>query len=222
MCGRYAFTADPADVAEAFGLPSVPTLVPRYNAAPGQVVAVVGLKPGGHARGLAMLKWGFVPRWAKSPTDGPRPINAKAEGVATNPAFRDSFRDRRCLIPATGFYEWAGPKGAKVPHHFTLAGGGVFAFAGVWDVWKGPGGDALHTCAVITVPANDAVRPCHDRMPAILLPEQFAAWLDPAAAARDALALLAPLAAERVCVSRVGPAVNKVANDGPECLSPAA
>src|SRR5436305_11645024 len=107
MCGRYTISS-PDGITDLFGLDDLPQpLGPRYNVAPGQVVAVVGLKPDGKRRGLSLLKWGFVPRWAADPKSGPRPINAKAETAATNPAFRDSFRGRRCLLPADGFFEWA-------------------------------------------------------------------------------------------------------------------
>jgi putative SOS response-associated peptidase YedK len=178
MCGRYTITAPREAVAKAFGLPDVPNLDPRYNVAPSQLVAVVGLKPDGKTRGLALLKWGFVPRWAKDSESGPKPVNAKAETVATKAPFKDSFRDRRCLIPADGFYEWRAEGGEKVAHHFRLRGGGVFAFAGVWDAWQGEGRAPLRTCALITVPPNEVVRPFHDRMPAILLPTQYDLWLD--------------------------------------------
>ena len=142
---------------------------PRYNAAPSQPVAVVGPnRRDGAGRGLAMLRWGFVPRWADDPDGGPKPINAKAETVATSPPFRDSFRDRRCLIPADGFYEWGGRGGQKRPYHFRLRGGGPFAFAGVWDVWGGGAGKPVRTCCRpdragerggAAVPRPDAGRP---------------------------------------------------------------
>src|SRR5579871_1250436 len=106
MCGRFTLSTPPEDLASAFGLPEVPDLPLRYNVAPSQLVAVIGLKPDGRTRGLARLRWGFVPRWANDPDAGPRPINARAETVATRPPFDHSFRERRCLIPADGFFEW--------------------------------------------------------------------------------------------------------------------
>jgi putative SOS response-associated peptidase YedK len=168
------------------------------------------------------LRWGFVPRWAADPDSGPRPVNAKAETVATRAPFKDSFRDRRCLVPADGFYEWLAENGKKVARHFRLRSGGPFAFAGIWDTWERDGREPVRTCALITVPANETVRPVHDRMPAILTPDRFDAWLDPATPTPDLLALQTPLPADLLEAVRVGPAVNRVANDGPECLVPAA
>src|SRR5437773_2004007 len=116
MCYRYTLTAPPDVVAVLFGLPVVPDLAPRYNVALSQPVAVVGLKADGRTRGLALMRWGFIPRWAET-DDGPRPGNAKAETVARKDPFRDSFRDRRCLVPADGFYEWVAAGGKKQPYH---------------------------------------------------------------------------------------------------------
>jgi putative SOS response-associated peptidase YedK len=224
MCARFTLTTSPAEVAGFFGLDPGLTagLVPRYNVAPAQLVAVVGLKPDGKTRGLALLRWGFVPRWAADPDSGPRPVNAKAETVATRAPFKDSFRDRRCLVPADGFYEWLAEGGKKVARHFRLRSDGPFAFAGVWDSWQQDGREPVRTCALITVPANEAVRPVHDRMPAILTPDRFDSWLNPATPLPALLALLIPLPADLLEAVRVGPAVNRVANDGPECLTPAA
>jgi putative SOS response-associated peptidase YedK len=222
MCARYTITTPSEVIAKAFDLPAAPALVPRFNAAPSQLVPVVGLKPDGKTRGLALLKWGFVPRWAADPDGGPKPVNAKAETVAMKAPFKDSFRDRRCLIPADGFYEWRAEGGRKVAHHFHLKGGGLFAFAGLWDAWQAEGHDPLRTCVVITVPPNEVVRPFHDRMPAILLPGQYDLWLHGDTPTVELLRALAPLPAEQLEEVRVGPAVNNVANDGPECLAPAA
>ncbi|MBX9583444.1 MAG: SOS response-associated peptidase [Gemmataceae bacterium] len=222
MCGRYQFVADQKDVADHFGLVGdLPALQPRYNVAPTQVVVVVGLKPDGQQRGLALLRWGLIPRWAKEPGKHP-PINARAETLLEKPTFRDSFKQRRCLVPATGFYEWEKVGRRKAPHHFRLAGGGLMAFAGLWDVWAGPDGAKLATCCVVTVPANRLVEPLHDRMPAVLAREDFAAWLDPTTPVCDLQALLRPYPAEGMEALVVGPAVNNVRNDGPECLAPAA
>ena len=223
MCGRFTLTTPPESLAAAFGVPEVPAAWrPRYNAAPAQLVAVVGRKPDGKARGMALLRWGFVPRWAESPNKGTRPINAMAETVATKAPFKDSFRDRRCLIPADGFYEWVVEDGLKVPHHFRLRSGEPFAFAGVWDLWAKGGQPPIHSCAVITVKANKLVEPIHDRMPAVLLPGQYDRWLDAETGVEDALSLLKPLPAELMEMARVSATVNKVTNDGPECLESAA
>ena len=121
---------------EWFDLPEPPPLPPRYNVAPSQIVAVVGRKPDSAKRGLVLMSWGFVPRWAKDPRTGPQPINAQAETVASKAPFRDSFRDRRCLIPTDGFFEWETRDGTKRPHYFRPTFAPV-AFAGIWIIWKG-------------------------------------------------------------------------------------
>lgn len=221
MCGRFTASQSPAELGEQYGVEPPADYTPRYNVAPSQLVAVVGRKAGGSRRGLVRMRWGFVPRWARTPDDGPKPINAKAETVFTSPAFRQSARDRRCLIPATGFYEWAkGAAGDKQPVYFRPAVGPV-AFAGVWDVWRpAPGSDPLFTCAVVTVPASDAVRPYHHRMPAVLPAAAFDPWLDPGTDPGDLAALLRPYPFALSAVP-VGPAVNSPRTDGPACLLPA-
>src|SRR5262245_425678 len=150
MCGRFTLTKTAKAVADLFALPEPPAeLKPRYNVAPRQLVAVVGLKRDGVTRGLIHVGWGFVPSWANGPNDGHRPINARAEAVANRHPFKDSFREKRCLVPADGFYEWAAEGGRKQAYHFRLKSGEPFAFAGVWDCWRGEGGSPLLTCAII-------------------------------------------------------------------------
>lgn len=223
MCARYTLAVPDAELQEHFELLAPPGLSPRFNVAPSQLVAVVGLKPDGTARGLVPMAWGFVPRWATDPRSGPRPVNAKAETVRTSPPFRDSFKGRRCLLPASGFFEWEKVGEDKVPYLFRPAVGGLLAFAGVWDVWKPKGGgDPLFTCALITVPANAAVRPLHDRMPAILPRERYAAWLDPKTPPDAAHALLRPAADDLLEVLRVNRAANNSRIDRPECVQPVA
>ncbi len=219
MCGRFTLAKPPRDLAKLFQLAEPPEeLLPRYNIAPSQFVAVVGRKPDGSGRGLVNMSWGFVPRWAKSPKDGPRPINARYETIRTSPPFRDSFKDRRCLIPADGYFEWKRPE--KIPFHIRPAEGEIMAFAGIWDYWKGD--SSLYTCAIITVPANESMRQFHERMPAILRPDQYDAWLDPATFAADAFALLGSAADDFLLPVQVGSIVNYVKNDSPDCIAPAA
>ena len=179
MCGRFNLTSNPRDVADLFGLADVPEMPPRYNIAPSQLVATVGLKPDGQNRGMTFMRWGLVPSWAK----GERPsafINAKSETAATKPAFRAAFKSHRCLVPASGFYEWKAAAGGKQPYHFRRPDGRPFAFAGLWSPWHGAEKDKL-TCCILTTDANDTVRPVHDRMPVILSPTDFAVWLEPSA-----------------------------------------
>src|SRR5262249_45043507 len=148
MCGRYTLTAPSEQIAEAFDVPDPPDLAPRYNIAPSQLVAVVGLKADGRTRGIGKVRWGLVPSWANDPDSGPRRINARAETVAYK--FAGSFRGRRCLVPADGFYEWRAEGRGKKACRFTLADGSVFAFAGLWDVWAGEGRRLVTTCVVTT------------------------------------------------------------------------
>lgn len=220
MCGRYTFSASPAEL-DRLGVDPADLrgLQPRYNVAPSQGVPVLGLKADGRRRGLARLRWGLVPGWSSDPSASPKPINAKAETVATLPTFRDSFRSRRCLLPADGFYEWAKLGPNKVPHLFRTHDG-LFAFAGLWASW-GSGADRLLTCCLITTPANDLVRPVHARMPAILSPDVWDAWLSPSTPAAELLGLLQPFPSERMTAVAVGPAVNSARTDGPECVLPA-
>src|SRR5207248_8292339 len=147
---------------ELFDAPDPPPLTARYNVAPSQVVAVVGLKPDGVRRGIALLRWGLVPHWSDTGSPKVKPVNVRAESVMFK--FRDQLRERRCLIPATGFYEWTAVGGRKRARHYSMRDGRPFAFAGLWDAWMG-GAKPLLTCCLITTHANELVRPVHDRMP---------------------------------------------------------
>ena len=169
MTAAGVFTWTPTDDAPSNTTSDVYSFTVQLtdNVAPTQLVAVIGTKAGG-GRGLAMFRWGFVPSWANEP--GPRPVNAKAETIAEKPSFRDSFRQRRCLIPADGFYEWRSTPQGKRPLHYQLKGGVPLAFAGIWDCWKGPG-ETQFTCAIVTTAANPLVQPVHNRMPVILPPD---------------------------------------------------
>jgi putative SOS response-associated peptidase YedK len=219
MCGRFNLTSNPKAIADLFGLLEVPELPPRYNIAPSQPIATVGLKPDRKNRGLTFMRWGLVPDWAT----GQQPsafINAKSETAATKPAFRAAFKSHRCLIPASGFYEWKAAAGGKRPYHFRRPDGRPFAFAGLWSPWHGPQKDRL-TCCILTTDANDTVRPVHDRMPVILSLADFAAWLDPTADPAGLQAILQPLPADQLEAAAVSPLVNSPKNDGPDLLKPA-
>jgi putative SOS response-associated peptidase YedK len=220
MCARFTLFTPGDAIARRFGLSHVPLLQPRYNVAPSQLVAVVGTRANGTGRGLAQFRWGFVPNWANEPK-GPRPVNAKAETAADKPTFRDSFRQRRCLIPADGFYEWKTTPDGKRPLFFRLKSGEPMALAGIWDCWPGPT-EKLFTCAILTTPANALVQPVHDRMPAILPPEVWDTWLDPNQTdPTRLLPLLQPSPAEDMEVRPANPAVNNSRYDAPDCLAAA-
>jgi putative SOS response-associated peptidase YedK len=220
VCGRYTLTAAPARVAEQFEVEVGAELRPRSNVAPGQDVAAVLVAPDGK-RALAALRWGLVPRAAARPDPGARTINARVESAAERPAFREAYRKRRCLLPADGFYEWRRSTGGAHPYHVTLPGGALFAFAGLWERWEGATG-SLSSCTILTGPARGALRELHDRMPLLLSPGDYAAWLDPARTepARVHALLGSPLS-EMLAFRAVDPRVNDPRFDEPECLAPA-
>jgi putative SOS response-associated peptidase YedK len=200
----------------------VPELFPRYNVAPMQPVATAWLADGGR-RSFAEWRWGLIPSWARDAKIAHSLINARAETVAEKPAFRAAFRARRCLIPASGFYEWAATGGKqKQPFHIRMKDGRPFAFAGLWERWQGGDGEPIETCAILTTGANELVRSVHERMPLILAPGDFAAWLDPRTPAIDLHDLLRPYPAEEMLAEPVGRYVNSPRNEGPQCLAPAA
>jgi putative SOS response-associated peptidase YedK len=229
MCGRFTSTTDPADLAAYFQADDVVAdgLGPRYNVAPTDEVYAVAASKEGDRRRLGAFRWGLVPFWAKDPGVGSRMINARAETLLTSSAFKRSFGNRRCIVPADGFYEWQAVPGQKrkQPWYVTRADGDVFAFAGLWDSWRPTRGSdegRLVSCTIVTTDANDAVRPVHDRMPVVLPPSAWEAWLDPANDDVDGLSgLLVPAPAELVVVTAVGTGVNDVRNDGPELVEPA-
>ena len=180
MCGRIV-RSSPAEVLRAeFGAEPPPDLQARFNVCPGEpILAVVAGEAG---RRMGWLRWGLVPPFAKDPREGMRAINARAETVATRPAFRRAFRRRRCLVVADGFYEWRRDGREKQPFFVRLRSGRPMAFAGLWERWRPPDRDAepLVSCAIVTCAANGVVAPIHDRMPVILAPAARDAWLDPA------------------------------------------
>ncbi|MGH8581343.1 MAG: SOS response-associated peptidase [Gammaproteobacteria bacterium] len=175
MCGRYALHASAEELQARLSLSGVPDFAPRYNLTPSQQVPAILVRDG--VRELVPIRWGLVPHWARDPRIGWM-VNARSETVADKPVFRNAFRRRRCLIPASGYYEWRVQIGAKRPYYIHLADTPVFAFAGLWENWQrdGPG---IDSCTIITTEANDILRPIHERMPVILAPGQYRQWLDP-------------------------------------------
>lgn len=229
MCGRFTQTRTWTELLEIYGITESlsPSNFPaRYNIAPTQNVPVVRRQPTSGERELVNLRWGLVPSWAKEIGIGAKMINARAETVADKPAFRDAFSKRRCLIVADGFYEWQaqpqGPKhpGPKQPYFITTADGRPFAFAGLWEEWWSPESNLVETCTIITTEASPALRPVHQRMPVILTPGSFDAWLDGVSGAGDTRTLLAPYDGE-LTLRPVGRRVNNVGNDDRECIEPA-
>jgi putative SOS response-associated peptidase YedK len=220
MCGRFTLTRSAAEVAEHFGLDRLPDLAPRFNVAPTQEAPIVRVRSTGQ-RVLERRRWGLVPPWAKDVAVGARMINARVESVAERPAFRDALRRRRCLVPADGFYEWQGRAGRRRPHHLALPGGGLFAIAGLYERWLGPGGEAVDSFTLLTRPAQGAVAALHDRMPLIVDPAGYSAWLDRTATEPAALLAGLPEALGTQLVARpVDTRVNDVRNDDAACLAP--
>lgn len=240
MCGRTVLATSADDLRAVFGLEHVPEVPPRYNVTPSQPVAVVrvlraspGRAPG---RAFDWLRWGLVPSWADDPKVGHKMSLARAETVATAPAFRDAFRNRRCLVVVDGFYEWKREDGASnrpasgrstsrargrspsQPFVVRRPDGSPFALAGVWERWTSRDGEVVESCAILTRPARPPLDAVHDRMPIVLPREAWDAWLDPETdGARWLDADGGPLVAQAV-----SPYVNDPRHDDPGCLEPAA
>jgi putative SOS response-associated peptidase YedK len=222
MCGRYVITsaADALRALFATGNPP-PNIEATWNAAPTQDLPVVRRHPETGLRHLDLLSWGFLPRWAKSLKDR-RPINARSEGVASSSLFRDAFARRRCLVPVDAFYEWYGPEGAKQPYAIARPDRAPMAFAGIWEGWRGPDGAVLRSFAILTTSANATLAGLHDRMPVILAPATWPAWLGETEglAEADPATLLRPAPDDAVTFWPVAKAVNAVRNNGPALLEP--
>lgn len=219
MCGRFTLRTAPDKIAQTF-LALVPEMRPRYNIAPSQPVAAVRLDANRHQRELVSFRWGLIPSWADDPRIGYRTINARAETVATKPSFRRAFQKRRCLIVADGFYEWKKNGRSKQPYFIHKRDDGPFAFAGLWESWRG-GGETIESCTLIVTAANRLMEPIHDRMPVILRPEDYDLWLDTDFENRAKLEeMLRPYLGDDLEAYPVSTLVNKPQNDMPHCVEP--
>ena len=230
MCGRFTLHHTLEELEERFAaeiaVPSAAETAPRYNIAPTQDILVVTQNGARHLQGC---HWGLIPSWAKDPAIGNKMINARAETLAEKPSFRTALSRRRCVIPADGFYEWqnaaadlpSGKKAPRTPMHIRLRGGGLFAFAGLWDEWYAPDGSPLRSCTIITTTPNAVTAPIHDRMPVILHPEDEALWLDRSITnASDLLPLLIPYPADTMEAYAVSRSVNAPIMDDPGLIVP--
>jgi putative SOS response-associated peptidase YedK len=218
MCGRYAFFASADQVAERFQV-SEPTLFDaRYNIAPSQTV--VAVRTVDRARTLARLRWGLIPSWATDPTIAYKLINARAETVAEKPSFRSAFKQRRCLIPASGFYEWKKEGKRKQPFFIRPRDGGLFALAGLWERWQAPEGEIVETCTILTTEANELMLSLHDRMPVIIDTAAEDVWLDPRSSPDALRSLFVPFASEEMEAIPLNPWVSNPKHEGPRCLEP--
>jgi putative SOS response-associated peptidase YedK len=218
MCGRSSLHDDPSNILERFNLPpALPGFVPHYNIAPSQLQWAI-VRDHGSSPEVRQLKWGLVPAWAADPAVGNRMINARAESLADRASFKDSLRDRRCIILADGYYEWRGEGKARVPMYFRLSDGRAFGLAGLWDRWE-KGAGPLETCTVITTNASTMARECHDRMPVLLVDDAVNDWLDSSADQKRLRSQLAPYEGNDLEMYEVARYVNNPANDSPECIS---
>jgi len=221
MCGRYNLITDAEALIDFFEIEQtlfdVSELQPRYNIAPSQDVPII--RDTGNGRELALVRWGLVPHWSREEKPKYSTINARAETVAEKPTYREAFKRKRCLIPATGFYEWRREGDQKTPHHIRLPEGGLFAFAGLWDHWDKEGA-SFDSCSIIVTGANETMQPIHDRMPVILNQIQYNTWLAADHFNRAQLeSMLVPYTGEMKAfpVSRL---VNSPKNDDPRCIEP--
>lgn len=220
MCGRFTAVFSPEELATVYGVEVTAIAPPRYNVCPTQEVLAVREDPTGQ-RAVSLLQWGLVPHWAKDLSIGAKMTNARSETVHEKPAFRNALKIRRCIIPGSGWYEWAAVAGKKVPHYFTRRDGTPCSFAGIWEAWKNPGGEIIETCSILTTDANELVRSVHDRMPVILAHGDLGLWLDhgitdPAKVQH----LYRPFPEDQLQEWEVASLVNSTRNHTAECIQP--
>ena len=217
MCGRFALHSSPRKIEQAFGVEAVTgEMKPSYNIAPGDEVCAIIRQENTR---MGKLRWGLVPPWAKELPRASGLINARAETLADKPSFKRAFRERRCLIPADGFYEWKD----RQPWYCAPAGDTLFGFAGLWETWRGTDQDPYHSCTIITAEASKSMRAIHDRMPVILTPEAIEKWLDPATTDPDTLrAILTDGRITKIRTYPVSKFVDSPRNNDPRCIEPIA
>lgn len=221
MCGRYVLSTAVEELLKKYG--AVPEGVftedANYNVAPSTYMPIV--KETENQRSLSLSRWGLIPFWAKSPDSGYSMINARSETLHDKRSFSKPFAFRRCIVPANGFYEWKRNSAGKIPHYITTPDNGLIHFAGLYEQWQGSDGELINSFTIITTPANETIRELHDRMPAMLLPEEFDFWLDPGNNDSDALRdLLKPWPDDAITFFRVGTEVNNARNSGAHLIEP--
>jgi putative SOS response-associated peptidase YedK len=222
MCGRYRLSRRKQILEEHFDcVAEMDDWDPRYNIAPTQSVPVIRQHPKEPVRGLSLLRWGLVPRWAKDASGAAKMINARSETAGMKPAFADALKFRRCLVPANAFYEWQKMGKVKQPYCFEMNNGDLFAFAGLWERWNDAGGKSLETFSILTTTPNAVAASVHDRMPVILDPDSYDLWLDPGMKDVAAVSeLLKPCDARMMRCYPISDRINRVANDDEECTRP--
>ncbi len=224
MCGRYTLTVFQQQLAEEFELHELEGFQPRYNIAPTQPAPIVRVAGETAGRELTMCRWGLIPHWAKDPSIGNRMINARAETATEKPAFRNSMKRQRCLVPCSGFYEWkvldpSAKKPAKQPYYIRRRDERVFAFAGLWDRWRSSEGEEISSFTILTTEPNELMRDLHDRMPVIIPRGQYGHWLDPETQnAVHVASFLTPYPSDELCAYPVSTRVNNPRFDDPSCI----
>ena len=220
MCGRFSQTDSLDIIAENFSIDEILTnQAPGYNIAPGSNIAAIIIKE--NRLLLVDFKWGFVPSWSKSPSIGNKMINARAETITEKPSFKNAIKSRRCLIVASGFYEWEKKENEKLPVYIQLKDRSTFGFAGLYETWQSPDGKKLNTCTIITTESNNLLIPIHGRMPVIIPQEDGKRWLSkPESQFPTILQMLKPYPSELMKWHYVSKKVNSPANNSPKCIEP--
>jgi len=218
MCGRFTSLLSPELLSIIFEIFPPPAAEPRYNLAPTQKIGVI--RSDGSRNELVEMKWGLIPSWAKDPKVGNSLINARSETVHEKPSFRHAIKANRCIIPASGFYEWSHVGDKKLPNYIRMADNEVMAFAGIWEHWKVPGGDeVVESFSILTTTSNELIAPLHDRMPVILQRQDYGLWLDTNLSNPGELQrLYRPIASEQLEMYRVTDKMNSPRFNGPECI----
>lgn len=220
MCSRYSLTTPPEALRLLFELEQIDDFPPRYNIAPSQPVLIVANDPRGK-REARLVRWGLIPAWVKDPRSFAMLMNARAETAADKPSFRGALRHRRCLVPASAFYEWTGARGSRQPHLIALKGRDLFALAGISEVWLGADGSEIETMAILTTAANGDMAALHERMPVILEPADYARWLDCSSGSAVGISdLLGPLPEGLISITAVDPRLNNPRSEGADLQTP--
>ena len=202
MCGRYDLSENPAAIRAHFSVPAVPDFAPSRDVRPTQRAPIIRVNSLSAKRECTLARWGLVPAWAKDLKFGARCINARVETLARLPAYRAAFRNRRCLVPVSGFFEWSGPSGHRTKWRVTLDEQPLFALAGLWERWIEPHqGEPVETYTIVTTAANETLAPLHDRMPVIVAPDRYEDWLDPS---RTQMELFVPVTEAGMRAQQVG------------------
>ena len=212
MCGRFTLYITAEELASHYDLRTIPATEARYNIAPSQQINII--KGTSEELTLASMRWGLIPHWAKDEKIGYKLINARAETISEKPSFRSAFKFRRCLVPASGFYEWKREGSHKQPYYFQVKDTPLFSMAGIWESWKAPDGQIIESCSIITTEANNVVSEVHDRMPVIINQDSYNHWFE----GLECQDLLQPYISSGMTMYPVSERVNSPKNNGSDCI----